>query len=144
MKRPRATMPDVMHGKSSQYGSPATPAIIEHQTDLIADFVNDYTHTIFFTEMLDELIRYTDENKRKFDIIAAMGETELAEEELNGTVPKVVNVVNERFEDIGYYTDEQGIKHYGIIPKSSKLETRFNFNKTYENLGNRTSDPRYV
>ena len=144
MKRPRATMPDVMHGKSSQYGSPATPAIIEHQTDLIADFVNDYTHTIFFPEMLDELIRYTDENKRKFDMVAAMGETELAEEELNGTVPKVVNVVNERFEDIGYYTDEYGIKHYGIIPKSSKLETRFNFNKPYENLGNRTSDPRYV
>nr|DAN37435.1 MAG TPA: hypothetical protein [Crassvirales sp.] len=34
-------------------GSPATNTIISHQTDLIADFVEDYSHTIWFTEMLD-------------------------------------------------------------------------------------------
>ena len=38
--------------------------------------------------MLDELNRYTDENKRKFDIIAAMSMAELADEELSGVVPK--------------------------------------------------------
>ena len=73
MKRPRATMTDVMRGKSNQYGSPATLAVIDHQTDLIADFVNDYCHTIWFDTMLDELNRYTDENKTKFDMVAAMG-----------------------------------------------------------------------
>ena len=143
MKRPRATMPDVLHGKSSQYGSPATPAIIEHQTDLIADFVNDYTHTIQFPDMLDELIRYTDENKRKFDIIAAMGETELAEEELSRITPKREVQEESTFQDIGYYTDEQGIKHYGIIPKQTKIETKYNFNSLYDESRNRTSDPRY-
>jgi hypothetical protein len=40
--------------------------------------------------MLDELNRYTDENKRKFDIIAAFGECELADEELSGIVPRTV------------------------------------------------------
>ena len=70
--------------------------------------------------MLDELIRYTNENKRKFDIIAAMGETELASEELNGTVPRKCEEVHEKFEAIGYYKDENGIKHYGIIPKKSE------------------------
>ena len=54
MKRPRATMPDVMRGRSNQYGSPATVAVIDHQTDLISDFVNDYCHTIWFDTMLDD------------------------------------------------------------------------------------------
>jgi hypothetical protein len=37
--------------------------------------------------MLDELARYTDENKGKFDIVAAMGMAELADEELSGIIP---------------------------------------------------------
>jgi hypothetical protein len=42
--------------------------------------------------MLDELNRYTDENKRKFDIVAAMAMALLADEELRGLVPKLVEV----------------------------------------------------
>ena len=91
MKRPRATLSDIARGKSNQYGTPATAAIIAHQTDLIADFVNDYCHTIWFSEMLDELHRYNDENKRKFDIVAAMAMAELADEELSGVVPKKID-----------------------------------------------------
>ena len=90
MRRPRATLNDIQKGRSNQYGSPATVPVIAHQTDLIADFVNDYSHTIWFDSMLDELNRYTDENKTKFDIIAAMGMTELADEELSGIVPNEV------------------------------------------------------
>lgn len=124
MKRPRATMPDVMRGRSNQYGSPATVAVIDHQTDLIADFVNDYCHTIWFDEMLDELNRYTDENKTKFDIIAAMGLCELADEELHGITAKAVNHFESEFQDVGYYTDENGYKKFGVIPKT---DTSVNF-----------------
>jgi hypothetical protein len=88
MRRPRATLSDAIRNTNKQYGTPATPAIIDHQTDLIADYVNDYCHLIWFDEMLDELNRYTDENKRKFDIIAAMAMALLADEELQGVVPK--------------------------------------------------------
>ena len=102
MKRPRATLADIARGKSNQYGTPATAAIIAHQTDLIADFVNDYCHTIWFSEMLDELHRYNDENKRKFDIVAAMAMAELADEELSGVVPKKVDNVDDEWYDIGY------------------------------------------
>ena len=70
--------------------TPATPAIINHQTDLIADYVEDYGHTIWFDEMLDELNRYTDENKRKFDIVASMAMAELADEELGSIVPSKI------------------------------------------------------
>ena len=72
MKRPRATLTDVSKGVSKSYGTPATTAIIAHQTDLIADFINDYCHTIWFEEMLDEFNRYTDENKRRFYSVAAV------------------------------------------------------------------------
>jgi hypothetical protein len=82
MRRPRATLTDSMINTNKQYGTPATPAIIDHQTDLMADYVNDYYHLIWFDEMLDELNRYTDENKRKFDIVAAACMALLADEEL--------------------------------------------------------------
>lgn len=73
MKRPRATLTDIKYGTTKQYGTPATKTVIEQHTDLTADFVEDYCHTIWFEEMLQQLISYNDENKGKFDIVAAMG-----------------------------------------------------------------------
>lgn len=73
MKRPRATLTDIKYGTTKQYGTPATKAIIEQQTDLIADYVEDYGHNIWFEDMLVQLNGYNDENKTKFDIIAALG-----------------------------------------------------------------------
>lgn len=146
MKRPRATMPDVMKGRSNQYGSPATVAVIDHQTDLIADFVNDYCHTIWFDAMLDELNRYTDENKTKFDIVAALGLCELADEELHGVVAKQVNYMKDEFQDIGYYTDERGYKRYGVIPKKSQINISIdnvNWSNRDQEILIRSSNPYY-
>jgi hypothetical protein len=120
MKRPKATLTDSIRNTNKQYGTPATAAIISHQTDLIADYVNDYCYTIWFEELLDELSRYSDENKRKFDIIAAMAMAELADEELSGIVPKLVEVQNpDNNYDIGYYTDADGNTRWGVIPKQT-------------------------
>ena len=116
MKRPRGTLQDPMRGKTNTVGTPATASIIAHQTDLIAAFVEDYCHNIWFPEMLDQLNRYSDENKGKFDIIAAMGMAELADEELQGYIPNEVEVEKEVTTDIGFYYDEYGRKRYGIIP----------------------------
>lgn len=143
MKRPRATLTDSVRNTNKQYGTPATLAIISHQTDLIADYINDYSHTIWFDEMLDEFNRYTDENKRKFDIVAAVAMCELADEELAGVVPKQVTVQNDTWQDIGYYTDEQGCKRWGVIPNKNNVEINFNNNfGQYVDLGYRTSDSR--
>lgn len=73
MKRPRATLTDIKYGTTKQYGTPATKTIIEQQTDLIANYVEDYGHNIWFEDMLEQLNGYNDENKTKFDIIAALG-----------------------------------------------------------------------
>lgn len=143
MKRPRATFPDPTKVRRNTYGTPATPAIINHQTDLISDFVNDYCHTIWFEDVLDELNRYTDDNKTKFDIIAALGMALLADEELNGVVPRAAVVENNTFKDIGYYRDENGIKRYGIIPNNNNKKAYYDpYHNSDNDLGIRSSDPR--
>lgn len=121
MKRPRATLGDIKNGKTNTYGTPATKVIINQQTDLIADFVDDYGHTIWFEDMLDQLKSYNDENKGKFDIIAALGMAELADQELSGRQPmKVEQDEGDIFQDFGYYKDEKGYIHFGVIPKKEQ------------------------
>ncbi len=143
MKRPRATLGDSVRNTNKQYGTPATPAIIDHQTDLIADYVNDYCHLIWFDEMLDELNRYTDENKRKFDIVASMAMALLADEELQGIVPKNVEEVKSSWRDIGFYTDLEGRRRYGVIPnQNAQILVNNDFGQLYDNNRARTSDPR--
>lgn len=89
MRRPQATANTAARTNFKQYGVPATQAIIEHQLDLIEQFIIDYSETIQFPEMLQELMKYSYENKRKFDIVAAFGICLLADEEMIGRVAKV-------------------------------------------------------
>lgn len=142
MPRPRATYPDPNKiPRTRQVGSPATNTIISHQTDLIADFVEDYSYTIWFPEMLDQLITYNDENKTKFDIIAALGMAELADEELSGIIPREVEPEdNSGWQDMGWYVDEKGYKHFGVIPKQQQTLVNLKPKNIYNG---RSSDPRY-
>lgn len=140
MKRPRATLTDIKYGTTKQYGTPATKTVIEQHTDLTADFVEDYCHTIWYEEILDQLVSYNDDNKGKFDIVAALGMVFLADQELSGRQP--TNVVKEvdQFQDYGYYIDSYGVKHYGVIPKKQTLQiTREQYDDPYRI---ESSDPR--
>lgn len=142
MYRPVATYPAGNNPKRRTIGTPASVAIIDHQTDLIRDYVNDFCHNIWFEEMLDELSRYTDEMKRKFDIIAAMGLCELGDEDMMGVTPRQVENTNDSFQDFGYYIDpETGYRRQGVIPKKIKTIATIN-SISYDNLGIRTSNPR--
>lgn len=142
MYRPVATYPAGNNPKRRTIGTPASVAIIDHQTDLIRDYVNDFCHNIWFEEMLDELSRYTDEMKRKFDIIAAMGLCELGDEDMMGVTPRQVENTDDSFQDFGYYIDpETGYRRQGIIPKKIKTIATIN-SISYDNLGIRTSNPR--
>ena len=99
-------------------GLPATEAVIRHGLDLIGQYINDYCHQIDFDEMLEQMLNYSYENKKKFDIIAALQCCEIADEELTGIPPKIVQQVQKQWVDIGYYTDENGIKRKGVIRKN--------------------------
>ena len=142
MRRPRSCYGgDEKRRQVNQYGTTATKAMIDHQTDLIADYVEDYCHNIWFIEMLNQLNKYTDENKGKFDIVAAMAMAEVGDEELNGIIPKVNKPISDEFQDIGYYTDERGYKRFGIIPKTNQIQAKAHWD-LYDGK-NVTSDPRY-
>ena len=121
VRRPKATMTsDLSRALSNQIGTPATKQIIEQHTSLTANFIEDYCHTIWFEEILQELMSYNDENKTKFDIVASLGMVFLLDQELSQRVPTEVKKEVEAFEDFGYYIDERGYKRWGVIPKPDK------------------------
>ena len=144
VRRPKATMTsDLSRALSNQIGTPATKQIIEQHTSLTANFVEDYCHTIWFEEILNELISYNDENKTKFDIVASLGMVFLLDQELSSRVPTEVKKEVEEFEDFGYYIDERGYKRWGVIPKPDKeLLIRDNRN-AYDPRRIDSSDPRH-
>ena len=144
MKRPRVCYGDnIKRRTANQYGTTATTAMIEHGTDLVATYVEDYCHNIWFIEFLDQLNLYTDENKGKFDMVAACQMCEVADEELNDIIPRTQKPVSEGFQDIGYYKDENGYVKFGIIPKTIQHTVKAQIDTGYVEGYNITSDPRY-
>lgn len=113
LKRPRATLTSKTQN-ANQYGCPATAGIIEHQIELIQQYVYDYCDQIDFLEVIDELIRYTPENKGKFDLTAAFAMALLADEDMLGKRPKQ-EVTQKILRTIGYYKNEYGQKVFGVI-----------------------------
>lgn len=51
--------------------------------------------------MLEQLLKYSWENKRKFDIVAAMIAAELGDEDLMDVSPKIQNSTNKEWKDFG-------------------------------------------
>ena len=116
MKRPRSTLSDVSKSNPNMYGAPSNEKTINHGRELVYDLCLDYSHTIKFREMLEQLLNYSDEKKKQFDIVAAMQMAELADEELSFKKPLERNEVSRKFRDFGWWTDANGYKHYGAIP----------------------------
>ena len=123
MRRPRACLSDIQQGRSRQFGAPSNESTIKHGLDLISDYIDEYCGEIWFKEILDELSRYSYENKTKFDIVAAMQMVFLANEELMFVQPKM-EPEKEKFEDFGFWRDERGIIHKGRIPKKQEYPIR--------------------
>ena len=142
MKRPRVCYGDNLKRRTAnQYGTTATTAMIEHGTDLVADYVEDYCHNIWFIEFLDQLNLYTDENKGKFDIVASMQMCEIADEELNDIIPREQKQYKDEFQDIGYYKDEKGYTRFGVIPKQITQQVKATWD--FYDGKNITSNPYY-
>jgi hypothetical protein len=95
MKRPASTMGDMRRGNSQMIGTPATEAVIKHGLELINNFVNDYVYSLDLDDMLEQLLKYSYEEKRKFDIIASMEMCELADEELMDIAPSQKNQIDQ-------------------------------------------------
>ena len=144
MRRPRVCSGDPSKKKSSTspYGTTTSVAMIQHGIQLVASYIEDYWEEMWFIDMLNQLLKYSDENKGKFDIVAAMQMAEIADEELSELVPVAVKPVSQEFQDIGYYKDEKGYTRYGIIPKQNQQTAKVNWDLSDGNV-NITSNPRY-
>lgn len=140
MKRPKATESDKnSRSLQSNFGAPASEQAIQHGLTLVAEFVEEYCHTIWITEMIDQLITYSYENKRKFDMVAAMQMAELADEELTSTssIKTTDDDLKTRNTDItyvyGYYTDDRGYRRRGIIKLKDKKNDKGTYDPDLEN-----------
>ena len=127
MARPEyaTTVKNRMKSAKRLIGLPATEAVIKHGLELIGMYVNEYVSEIDFDEMLEQLLNYSYEDKRKFDIVAALGQSEIADEELTGVTPTTINNRNKTWQDVGYYRNDKGYIEYGVIPKKNTWETRW-------------------
>lgn len=69
----------------------------------------------------------------------------LANEELEGRVPKQVEVYTEDNScNIGYYVDNDGRKRWGVIPNQKQKDINWNNDfGQYVNYGYRTTDTRF-
>ena len=146
MRRPRICSgdPNKKRSGTSPYGTTTSVAMIQHGLSLVADYIENYWEEVWFLDMLDQLLKYSFENKGKFDIVASMQMCEIADEELSEVVPVAQKPVSEDFQDIGFYIDENGRRQYGIIPKNNwNTPVRASLNgQDYVNI-NITSNPRY-
>lgn len=115
MKRPKSSLSDIKRGNSQMIGVPATETIIKHGLELINTYVNDYCYTIDSDMILEQLLNYSYENKRKYDVVAAMGMAEIADEELMSFNPKPAHSVEKEWKDFGWFINSKGYKQFGVI-----------------------------
>jgi predicted nucleotidyltransferase len=103
-------------------GTPATTVVIEHQDGKVKEYIEDYYSNIFFLDLLEQLRDYQREDRRKYDLVIAMGLCELADEDMFGVAARGEDSPTSDFSVFGYFTDEHGIKHFGKIPKQENPE----------------------
>ena len=126
LKRPKATISSYRQN-SNQYGCPASDSIIQHQIELIQQYVYDYYDQIDFLDIIDELLRYSVEAKRKFDYVAALGMALLANEDLLGKPPKENLSGSKQLKTVGYYINEYGQKQFGIVEQAQQQPSSMRF-----------------
>lgn len=102
-------------------GIPATESVINHGLELIQIQLSEGWQDIYFEEMLYQLLNYSYEDKRKFDIIAALICTEIGDEELMDIKPVKANAVSNQWQDIGWYKNEKGYMQFGVIPNKKLI-----------------------
>lgn len=121
MRRPTSCSTD-QRSMSRQFGAPASEHVIKHQLELMQTFIQDNGDEIWFIDFINEALTYSYENKRKFDLIAALGMALLGDEELTlrNLQPKFEQEKDTKIRPFGYWIDSNGIRHKGVIPQKKQ------------------------
>jgi hypothetical protein len=101
----------------SLWGTPGSEKMIRHGLSLIADFIEDYCQNLNILEVIEQLQKYSYEFKGKFDWVSAMAMAEIGDEDMYDLKIIKDTSINDTWQDVGYYRDEDGILRRGIIPK---------------------------
>jgi len=130
MKRPAVAMPSASDGdlkrlgydnRQHLIGTTTATHVIDHQDGKIKEYIQDFCHLIFFEDLLEQLRDYDREDRKKSDLVVAMGLCEIADEDMLGEPAKAMESVSQELEEFGYYYDEYGFKHFGVIPKKNRV-----------------------
>lgn len=132
LKRPLVAMPSKGDGlnkfiglqkdQSNLIGTPATTGVIDHQDGKIKEYIEDYYNNIFFMDVLEQLRDYQREDRRKYDLVIAMGLCELADEDMFGIAARGEDSPTSEFVPFGWFVDDHGRKKFGKIPGKSSPE----------------------
>jgi hypothetical protein len=126
LQRPSIAIGSNVSGQkaSTLIGTPATSAVIAHQDQKIADYVDDYYYTILYIPVLEQLRDYSSDNRTKFDYVVAIGLAELADEESMGKPASASGSATKDLEMFGMYRDASGKKRWGTIPANQAAEMK--------------------
>ena len=86
--------------------------------------MRNYATNIWFEDLLKQLIDYTDEEKGKFDLVAAMFACEFHDEQLSNDhiIAKPAN--SYKMQDTGWFTNQYGFQEYGILPDRNDVKNK--------------------
>jgi len=134
-KQPSILFNDVNAKKyNNNIGTPINERVIHHYLVNIKEYIDDYSDFILFEDLLEELLNYSYELKKKFDYVAAMGMCELLDEDVDaeGLNPKSSESPTDGLSAWGYYYDEKGIKRFGKLPenKEEDIYAKFEIEKS--------------
>jgi hypothetical protein len=109
---------------STLLGTPATSAVIAHQDQKLADYIDDYYYQILYPPVLEQMRDYSSDNRTKFDFVVACGLAELADEDGMGRPASGSGSASKELTMFGIYKDASGRKRWGEIPVSSQAELK--------------------
>jgi hypothetical protein len=120
-KRPTIALQSADPNRTSNLiGTQVNTMLIDHMDNKTKVYVDDFYDQIWFEAVLQQLQDYNREERTKFDLVIAMGLTELADEDLMGIIAKPREAITQNLQPFGYYTDPQtGYKQYGVLPTAA-------------------------
>jgi signal peptidase I len=119
MKRPDYALGEKnRRHKSTLWGTPGNIKYIEHGLELIQQYVVKQWNQLCFIEMVEQLQNYSYEEKKKFDVVAAMIMAEIGDEDMYDKLVKQETDLPREWVDIGFYYDAYGRRRYGAVKDS--------------------------
>lgn len=124
MNRPSYALAD---GKRNDtlWGTPGSEKMIRHGLELVKEFIDDHWMNLTIVEIIEEAQKYSYVAKGKFDFISAMVMCEIGDEDMFDLRIVKESSAFKDWQDVGHYTDEYGVKRYGVIPGKPKFIGNF-------------------